>query len=168
MNHSESEDSTGQYHSEYETKRLLTICSHICVLGLNSNIIPYFHTILCNSQTFQEIHTFLVFSSIRFLAYGGSRLLVYQSANEQLNHEGKMCRAWVKCHRYSKLSKSLWIEKSIFKMSSMQPIIEKSLNREERLHCICITFSKDLSTLCLSRSFWILKAILCRAPLVTF
>lgn len=31
-----------------------------------------------------------------------------------------------------------------------------------------ITFSKDLRTPCLSRSFWILNAILCRAPLVTF
>lgn len=38
----------------------------------------------------------------------------------------------------------------------------------EEHHPFWITFSKDLSTLCLSRSFWILKAILCRAPLVTF
>lgn len=38
----------------------------------------------------------------------------------------------------------------------------------EKYYPIWITFSKDLSTLCLSRSFWILKAILCRAPLVTF
>lgn len=31
-----------------------------------------------------------------------------------------------------------------------------------------LTFSKDLRTHCLSRSFWMLKAILWRAPFVTF
>lgn len=31
-----------------------------------------------------------------------------------------------------------------------------------------LTFSRDLRTLCLSRSFWMLRAILWRAPLVTF
>jgi hypothetical protein len=31
-----------------------------------------------------------------------------------------------------------------------------------------LTFSRDLRTLCLSRNFWMLRAILWRAPLVTF
>lgn len=31
-----------------------------------------------------------------------------------------------------------------------------------------LTFSRDLRTLCRSRSFWMLRAILWRAPLVTF
>lgn len=31
-----------------------------------------------------------------------------------------------------------------------------------------LTFSSALRTLCRSRSFWMLRAILCRAPLVTF
>lgn len=31
-----------------------------------------------------------------------------------------------------------------------------------------LTFSRDLRTLCRSLSFWMLRAILCRAPLVTF
>lgn len=33
---------------------------------------------------------------------------------------------------------------------------------------VSLTFSRDFKTLCLSLSFWILKAILCLAPLVTF